>query len=269
MGMFRALRADEVEARVATCSEKGASLLLYKTSRTDMALLDETVGPERWQCRYEEVKGALNCSLGLYVEPGDGSAEWIWKQAAGSPSNMEAEKGESSDALKRAGFLWGIGRELYTAPFVWVPADRLKRLNNRNGRWQCYDRFDVAEFEVEQGRIAALAIVREGTSDVVYRWHGAKAGGHAEKGKTAPQSAPQPVSGTNQPASDQQTAAIAANAKRLADVRGVGVEVVMRSVAQSKAAQRAGVREDFGMLTDAQAQVVQMVLTGWLAKAEQ
>lgn len=268
MGMFRALRADEVEARVATCSEKGASLLLYKTSRTDMALLDETVGPERWQCRYEEVKGALNCSLGLYVEPEGGSAEWIWKQAAGSPSNMEAEKGESSDALKRAGFLWGIGRELYTAPFVWVPADRLKRLINRNGRWQCYDRFDVAEFEVEHGRIVALAIVREGTSDIVYRWHGNRAGERTAEGQAKPRSAPQTVSGTNQPASDQQTNAIAANARRLADARGVSVEVVMRSVAQSKAAQRAGVRDDFGMLTDAQARVVQTVLTGWLAKAE-
>lgn len=33
-GMFRLLRADEIEARVQTCKENGVSLLLYKDALT-------------------------------------------------------------------------------------------------------------------------------------------------------------------------------------------------------------------------------------------
>lgn len=261
--MFRPLRADEVEARVAQCSQKGASLLLYKTSRTDMALLDEAVGPERWQCRYKEVKGVLNCSIG--VKFGD---EWVWKQAAGTPSNMEAQKGESSDALKRAGFLWGIGRELYTAPFIWVRADRLKRLekSERTGKWQCFDRFEVAQLEVEGGRIVAFAIVREGTSEAVFTWRG---GASAAKAETAPQSVPEaPTEASNGPASAQQLNALMANVERLANLRHVTQERVLKSLVASKACQRAGLGDTFEGITDAQAQVCQMVIAGWIQQAE-
>lgn len=175
---MRPLRADEVECRVAQCSEKGASLLLYKTSRTDMALLDEEYGPERWQCTYEEVKGVLNCSIGVFFDP----LGWVWKQAAGTPSNTEAEKGESSDALKRAGFLWGIGRELYTAPFIWVSAEKCQKLRpGRSGKMQCFDRFEVKTLDVADGQIVGLSIGHEGKSDVVFQMGGVKAPRAAEK----------------------------------------------------------------------------------------
>lgn len=158
---FRALRADEVECRIGQVAKsgKGLSLLLYKTARTDMAVLDETVGPENWACRFYECKGTLFCSLGIRV-----GGEWVWKDNAGAPSNMEAEKGEASDALKRAGFAWGIGRELYTAPFVWVPADRC---NIQNGK--CYDRFDVAKLASDGGRITELVIADE-RGRAVFSW---------------------------------------------------------------------------------------------------
>ena len=163
-GRCRDLRPNEVEARVAQCSAKGASLLLYKTARTDYALLDETVGPDRWQCSYSEVKGNLFCDLSIRFDD-----EWVTKSNCGTESNMEAQKSEASDAMKRAGFAWRIGRELYTAPFIWVPADRLQKLsqNERTKKWQCLDRFEVTDMAVANGEIVGLAIRHEGKRDVV------------------------------------------------------------------------------------------------------
>ena len=151
---FRPLKAEDVEVRVGTCSEKGVSLLLYKTSRTDMALLDETVGPENWQCDYRAIDGKLFCGIGCRFKDG----EWVWKWDTGTPSNMEAQKGEASDAFKRAGFKWGIGRELYTSPFVWVSADKCSVKQGRNGKQQCYDDFRCTEMEVDGGQIVKLTI---------------------------------------------------------------------------------------------------------------
>lgn len=152
---FRPLKAEEVECRVAQCSEKGVSLLLYKTSRTDMDLLDETVGAENWQKDYKTIDGKLFCGIGVKCD-----GEWIWKWDTGIPSNMESQKGEASDAAKRAGFVWGIGRELYTAPFIWVGADKCKRLslNQKSKRWQCYDDFRVTELGTDEGQIVKLQI---------------------------------------------------------------------------------------------------------------
>lgn len=161
MGMFRALTADEVECRVGACSEKGVSLLLYKTARTDYALLDETFGPMGWCCSYETVNGNLFCSISCRDVTRGG--EWVTKSNCGTESNQEAEKGEASDAFKRAGFTWGIGRELYTAPFIWVPAEKLSKLRKgSNGKWQCLDKFDVTHMEVTEGRITALVIACNG-----------------------------------------------------------------------------------------------------------
>ena len=98
---FRELAADEIECRVGTVSQqgKGLSLLLYKDARSDCNILDETVGSENWQCKFYEKKGTLFCSVGIRVARQDGSCDWVWKDDAGSPSNMEAAKGEASDAL--------------------------------------------------------------------------------------------------------------------------------------------------------------------------
>lgn len=154
--LFRDLCADEVECRVAQCSQKGCQLLLYKTARTDYALLDEVFGAG-WQCEYREVKGNLYCRIGVRL-PGEG--EWVWRENCGTESNQEAEKGEASDALKRAGTAWGIGRELYTAPFIWVKADQLGDAlkQDQRGKWQCRARFEVEHMEVEDGKITALVI---------------------------------------------------------------------------------------------------------------
>lgn len=151
---FPPLSASDVEARVAQCSEKGLSLLLYKDARCDMRMLDRAVGPERWQCRYEVLVGKLFCSVGIKF--GD---EWVWKSDVGKPSNMEAEKGEASDAFKRACFKWGIGRELYTAPFIWLnPIEGYKPKRGKGGNPACYDRFSIEDMAVKDGRITSVSI---------------------------------------------------------------------------------------------------------------
>ena len=119
--MFRLLRADEIDARIGSTKPNGVSLLLYKDARCDMAILDETVGAFNWT-RYHGRDNA-NCIVSLWDED---KRQWVGKEDTGTESNTESEKGLASDSFKRACFNWGIGRELYTAPFIWIsgnPAD--------------------------------------------------------------------------------------------------------------------------------------------------
>ena len=116
--------------------------------------MDETIGPENWQCDYRSIDGKLFCGVGMRFKYG----EWVWKWDTGTPSNMEAQKGEASDAFKRACFKWGLGRELYTAPEITVFGDKCSIKQGRNGNWQCYDDFRVTELEVDGGQIVKLTV---------------------------------------------------------------------------------------------------------------
>lgn len=156
--MMRELRADEIEVRVAQCSQKGVALLLYKDSRCDMRILDETFGIMGWRDGYQSINGELFCTIEVWDA---GKSQWVAKQSNGTPSNMEAEKGRASDAFKRAGFMLGIGRELYTAPFIWVPADKCDVKQGKNGRFQCYDKFRCEKVRIESGQITGLSIYND------------------------------------------------------------------------------------------------------------
>lgn len=159
MCKFRDLRADEIECRVQQVKDKGLVLLLYKDARVDMNILDETVGSENWQNKFYEHKGILFCSLGIntnYEHP-ELPDRWVWKDDAGVESNTEAEKGNASDARKRSGFAWGIGRELYSAPFTWIPSEKCD-IKQTNGGLKCYDKFIVEKIVIENKQIVALAI---------------------------------------------------------------------------------------------------------------
>lgn len=155
---MRELRADEIEVCVAQCSQKGVSLLLYKDSRCDMRILDETFGMTGWRDSYQSINGGLFCTIEVWDSE---KSQWIGKQSNGTPSNMEAEKGRASDAFKRAGFMLGIGRELYTAPFIWVPADKCNVKQGKNGRMQCYDNFRCEKVRIESGQITGLSIYND------------------------------------------------------------------------------------------------------------
>jgi hypothetical protein len=141
---------------VQSVKENGLVLLLYKDARVDMNILDETVGASNWQREHYECKGNLFCRVGICVETKKGESvfpEWVWKSDCGTESNTEAQKGEASDSFKRACFNWGIGRELYTAPFTWIPAEKC---NIKNGK--CYDKFVVEKIVIDNKQITALAI---------------------------------------------------------------------------------------------------------------
>lgn len=156
MNKFRMLRADEIECRISSISEKGVSLLLYKTARTDANLLDETVGSENWENDFKVVDGVLYGGIGILD---DIRNDMMWKWDAGTESNTEAEKGRASDAFKRAGFKWGIGRELYTSPFIFISKENCNIQTGKNGRLACYDTFTVQEIEYsDAGEISKLVI---------------------------------------------------------------------------------------------------------------
>lgn len=137
---IRKLKASEIECRVGTINDKGCSLLLYKDARCDMRILDETFGAINWQRSHEIIDGNLYCSVSVLNEQG----EWVSKQDVGVESFTEKEKGQASDSFKRACVNWGIGRELYTSPFIWVNHAE-KETYQKNGKWQTYQSFHVTE----------------------------------------------------------------------------------------------------------------------------
>lgn len=153
-GRFRPLEAEDIEVRVAQATQKGVSLLLYKTARTDANMLDEVVGEENWQNDFKVIDGVLFGGIGIRT-----NGEWVWKWDCGTESNTEKEKGEASDAFKRAGFKWGLGRELYTAPFIWVGSGSCTlKQNERTSKWETKDRFRVSKIAYDGGKIASLTI---------------------------------------------------------------------------------------------------------------
>jgi len=155
---FRDLRADEIDVRIAMVKENGLSLLLYKDARCDMNILDETVGAFNWQRLHN--RDNANCIVSIWdTEKG----QWIQKEDTGTESNTEAAKGLASDSFKRACFNWGIGRELYTAPFIWISANDC---NLKNGK--CYDKFSVQDITIKDKKIVGLSIYNESTKKVVY-----------------------------------------------------------------------------------------------------
>ena len=153
---FRTLRADEIECRVGTVTDKGVSLLMYKDARVDMRLLDEVVGAENWQRKHELIDGQLFCTVSIRNEKG----EWVGKQDVGTESNTEKEKGRASDAFKRACFNWGVGRELYSCPFVWVNLNSNEWKANAYGKSQPRVKFHVSDIAYDDNRnVSRLVIV--------------------------------------------------------------------------------------------------------------
>ena len=116
--LSKPLDINQIDFRVQSINKGGfATILAYKDARVDMERLDSVVGGLNWQKKYEIVNGNLFCSVGIFNQE---TGEWIWKQDVGTESNTEKEKGQASDAFKRACFNWGIGRELYEYPLIQI-----------------------------------------------------------------------------------------------------------------------------------------------------
>ena len=177
---FPLLTKDQINVKVKQITAKGAVALLYKDARVDMDMLDSIVGQDHWECDYKEIKGNLFCGIGIEVgkkklavtNDGIEVAERIviWKWDCGIESAQtdgNEKKAEASDAFKRAGFRWGIGRELYTAPFTFLKVETVQN-GNKYELKDKFARFDVAEIEYTDHQISRLVIVNASSGEEVF-----------------------------------------------------------------------------------------------------
>ncbi len=165
MNMFRDLRADEIECRVAKVDDYSVSLLLYKDARCDQNILDETVGAMNWMRHH--CRDNANCIVSIWDEK---KQMWVDKEDTGTESNTEKEKGLASDSFKRACFNWGIGRELYTAPTIKVKHADCVSVRQYGDKWKCFDEFEVEKILIENKRIMALSIKNAKSGKRCYIW---------------------------------------------------------------------------------------------------
>ena len=167
---FRLLKADEIDCRVSTCKENGLSLLLYKDARCDMNILDETVGEMNWQRNH--TRDNANCIVSIWDKE---KSQWVGKEDTGTESRADGEgnekKGLASDSFKRSCFNWGIGRELYTSPFIWISASDCV-LTKRGEKITCNDRFIVDSIRYEDNKISELVIKNIKTHKAVFKMGG-------------------------------------------------------------------------------------------------
>lgn len=188
---FRALKASEIDCRIQSIGQNktgavGTTILLYKDARVDMNILDETVGAMNWQREHSVVNGNLYCTISIWDEVKE---QWISKSDVGTESDTEKEKGQASDSFKRAGFNWGIGRELYSAPFVYIQLDKSEYIE-RNGKLKSNAKFKVKDIDYDESRnIVRLVVVdskgkvrytfgentQQQTQETVYNWQTLKA----------------------------------------------------------------------------------------------
>lgn len=173
----RLLKANEIECRVATISEKGLTLLLYKEARVDQRILDETFGTFGWKRSHQCIDGNLYCTVEILNKE---TEEWIAKQDVGKTGMMEKEKSQASDSFKRACFNWGIGRELYSVPFICIPANKTD-IQQKNNKFYCQDRFSVKTIAYNEDReISALTVVNS-KGQTVYELKGKTSTGYNEE----------------------------------------------------------------------------------------
>lgn len=157
---IRQLKAKEIKVRVGICKESGLSLLLYVDSRAAMDLLDETFGVLGWKRTHFAIGDDTYCRISVYDTD---EKQWISRDDVGTAGNYEKEKSTASDAFKRAAVNWGIGRELYSAPFIWVnKSDCTIKSYERNGKktYSCDDIFRVNAISYKDSKIDSLQIVR-------------------------------------------------------------------------------------------------------------
>lgn len=176
--LIRLLKADEIECRIAVVNEKGLSLLLYKDARVDQRILDETFGAFGWKRSHQCIDGNLYCTVEILNKD---TGEWVAKQDVGTMGYAEKEKSQASDSFKRACFNWGIGRELYSAPFIWIPVGRatiqMKESEDKKKRYYCSDRFFVDSIAYNGDREISGLVVKNDKGQTVYELKDGKAAG--------------------------------------------------------------------------------------------
>lgn len=176
--LVRLLKANEIECRVSVINEKGLGLLLYKDARVDQRILDETFGAFGWKRSHQCIDGNLYCTVEVYDKE---NKAWVAKQDVGTTGHTEKEKSQASDSFKRACFNWGIGRELYSAPFIWVPAGKAS-IQNKGSKFCCYDHFEVSSIGYNSDREISSLVVKNDKGQTVYELN--PKGDSGDMGKT-------------------------------------------------------------------------------------
>ncbi len=179
---MRLLKANEIQAKVKAVYSSSVMLLIYKDARVDMSILDETYGAENWTCSYREVKGNLFCTISVWDKE---KSTWVSKEDVGIESRTEGEKGEASDSFKRAGTKWGIGRELYTSPRIYVNINSGELTNNGKG---VKTNFFVSKIGYNENREINLLEIIDQYGNVRFNF-----GGTATKKTTSQQSTPNTI----------------------------------------------------------------------------
>ena len=196
---FPKLTADDIEVRIGMINRGGVSLLLYKNARVDMKILNNhpDIGPLRWQRHH--TRDNANCIVSIYDPE---TEQWVDKEDTGVASNTEKEKGLASDSFKRACTNLGIGIELYTAPNLFIPKDKLQHYAEDNGKFKCNDSFSVKSITYKGDVIDTVVIGvsyygKEYTS-LSFTNFGTSSTQNSEN-KAAPSIAPQTKSTAKQP----------------------------------------------------------------------
>lgn len=174
-GLSRPLEISDVDFRVQSINNGGyATILAYKDARVDMNRLDDVVGPLGWQRDYKLIDGKLFCGVGVYNSD---TSEWVWKWDVGTESNTEKEKGQASDAFKRACFNLGIGRELYSYPVISIKlkTDEWEKKKDFNGKERAVATWDLKVkdwrwySEFTDGALTFLA-AKDQNGEVRFKW---------------------------------------------------------------------------------------------------
>ena len=161
---FRDLRPEELEVRVGNTIKnlKGEvyafQVMIYKTARADLQVLDETFGVFGWKNNYYQVKNTMVCSISIWDEE---KKQWINKDNGGDDDfNTEQIKAELSDSMKRAGFNVGIGRKLYTLNKLYMVIE-ISDENTTKGRYA------VQDIEYDKLGVTHIVIINTKTKKVV------------------------------------------------------------------------------------------------------
>lgn len=140
------LTVEQIDFRVQSINKGGyATILAYKDARVDMQRLDEVCGPLNWERTH--TRDNKNCTIRVWD---DHKKIWVSKEDTGVESNTEKEKGLASDSFKRAGFNWGIGRELYDYPLIQVKLEN-KEVTEKNGKFYASWHFKLREWTWKSG----------------------------------------------------------------------------------------------------------------------
>ena len=161
---FPKLKADQIEVRpTATSSQGSATLLLYIDSRSAADILNESVGELNWQIEYKPIGDKVFGRLSIWDEE---RKMWIYKEDTGGESNIAAEKGLSSDILKRCLARWGCDY-LYHTPRIKIDCP-----DNYYYGGKLSMTFSVKEIDFNDDKVCTRLVIADKFDNVVFDWKG-------------------------------------------------------------------------------------------------